>query len=92
MDPSLGISEADEAAIVRDVSVIFHSAATINFEEVTYKTITSMPLSNILTFTYFTYLIYFNKLTKCTVWNQKASFQGSQFLLSEGFQIFSMLP
>jgi hypothetical protein len=34
MEPSLGMSEADEAAVTRDVSVVFHSAATVNFEEV----------------------------------------------------------
>lgn len=32
-EPELGISESDQATLIRFVSVVFHSAATVKFDE-----------------------------------------------------------
>ena len=38
--PGLGLSRGDEESLVRDVSVVFHSAATVKFDEDLSKSLT----------------------------------------------------
>ena len=33
LEPRLGLSEQDEAMIVADTNIVFHSAATVKFDE-----------------------------------------------------------